>query len=408
MPTGGEGGGSSDVRAGGAFVEIYGKDKLTAQLEAIKTKAGGALAAIQKISGSVAGTLGIGLGVGAVVVEFSRMAAGVEKFNAAQEAGVKIAERMGAAQAAANAMVFERVGGKIAPLVEQIPEAGRLAFLNEQLGLVNKNLAGVGPQADKAKNEVTALAGGWNRLQERIPVWDESLHAVREEAKVRDESLSKQRDGLREQQAALREQITAQAAAQKAKPGEDWKKWAMSIEDVNRELKIQIDTVNMTADAAQVYRLSMEAAAKGVKDTGDQLKDVAETMKDLADKKLFYQIKDEGKAFKEELEFSIRTTGMSADEIRLTKLKEMKGGPEVDPELERLIAMKVELEKIGNEKPVLPPGLSVMGSFGGNLGQQLGIGDKWQEKLADKVDITNERLGEIAGKMTNLAVATFK
>ena len=86
----------------------------------------------------------------------------------------------------------------------------------------------------------------------------------------------------------------------------------------------------------------------------------------------------------------------------------MKGGPEVNPDLERLIAMKVELEKIANEKPALPPGISVMGSFRGNLGQQLGIGDKWQEKLADKVDITNERLGEIAGKLTNLAVATFK
>ena len=48
------------------------------------------------------------------------------------------------------------------------------------------------------------------------------------------------------------------------------------------------------------------------------------------------------------------------------------------------------------------------GGGGGGSSDVRAGGAKWQEKIADKVDVTNERLGEIAGRLTNLAVATFK
>jgi len=318
MPIGGAStsGGSSagDVRAGGAFVEIYGKDKLTKQLDGLRNSAKSQVMGLGRIVG--------GFALADVAKTVGEAAIGMEKFTASMEEGARISQRIADSQAAMRDRIFEKVGGKIAMPVEVIPPgADRVRFLEQRLSETSKNLATVGQSADKANAKVTELFGSMaNKFIEQLPFAGAGLNADRSQAKAEADDLNARRKALQDLEKGLRDQIAAQ---KKVGP---FTEWATSADELEKSLDFAYKTLGMTNTEAAIFRLEMEAAAKGLQGAGSQIESIKGKLQSVADKDALLKTKKAFGDFDKDLEFRLRTYGMSAEQIQIEKMKADAGG----------------------------------------------------------------------------------
>ncbi|MFO0806681.1 MAG: hypothetical protein U0791_26545 [Gemmataceae bacterium] len=392
-------GGSSDVRAGGAFVEIYGKDKLTKQLDGLKSSAKSQVMGLSKLVG--------GFALLDIAKTGAEAAIGMNRFNASMEEGERITARLEEAQSQLRDRIFEKVGGKMKLPVEIIPEGlERVNFLEKQLEQAQKNLAITGQNADKANEKVKSLAGGANLFIEKLPFAGSGLEVDRAEAKGQADELNKRRDALRGLTEALREQI----AAQKAK-GPRFE-WLGSFEEMEKSLKTQYETLGMTADEALLYKMQIEGAAKGVKGLDHTLEQARDRMKMIADKGALLKAKEAFKSFDAELEFRVKTAGMTPEQIQLERLKEQHkswldaagNGAEGMARREGLMGLAKHLENLAaakDEKTIdVRLERSVAGMFGGDTRSFGTVGQFRRDELPAKVDESNTWLGRIFGAVS--------
>lgn len=266
---GGAGGASaSDVRAGGAYVEIYAKDSFSKKLDAVKASAKSQVMGLSKIVG--------GFALVDVVQAVGAAAIGMSKFNASMEEGTRITARLEAAQDKLREAIFEKTGGKVAMPVDVIPDvSGRVDYLHQKLTQAQKDLAGVGQSADKANAKVAKFGtdyasmlemfgqtpGGWDipvppGLADQLDVGG-SRQAALEEAKRQADELNARRGKLTDHVAELQRQIAAQEAAATAA-------WTKPIREQIDSLNELTATLGMTAVELAIFKAKADAALKGI------------------------------------------------------------------------------------------------------------------------------------------------
>lgn len=414
---GGGPGGAGAIRAGAAYVEIFGKSRLKKDLDQAKSdlkswtsaasekskKVGENLASTTGLAkfGSIAALVGMVTGIGEA---YLKTYMNVEKFNAEMEKSNKLTAAAAEVQAQLRTELFARLGGRLEKPVELIAEPGRIKYAEEALSSAQNSLTGLRQNAEKAEEELIKLKTGWRSAVEGISIignpWQERIKQEREVTEASKKSLDDQRAATQGFIKDLKQQVDLM----KRIPQKNWGAFADSVADLERELKLQMETLGMTADEAQIYRINMENARKGVKDTGRDLERLRDTMNELAEKKLFQGVKDDLKGLKDDLEFNLKTHGMTPDEIRRQKILDADRWNLVkeDPNLRGLLAMQKELQWMDQLK--LPEELNnlatqVKGAFGGNLSGQLGIGDTLQRQQLDQLKNINNGVFNLPDNM---------
>jgi len=440
MPTGSNSGSASDIRAGGAYVEVYARDRTAQDLEGIKAQLGAKFKEFgndmrTKLTGSLNSGMKAGfaaLGFGAIV-EASKtifqMANGMEKFNFAMEQGVKLSQRMAEINDKLRADVFEKIGGKATLNPGINPETGKLIleteearkkYLEQQLDIAQRNLHGVGQRADKANDKTVELAAGHYGefiLAQKLPIVSDVLEIERKEAKQNADELNEERKKLRDHVAALREQLR----------NIEIKKWQVRLEvtanlhDSEKDLRDQATAMLMgmngeSPEEVAAFSKQAEALKRKVSLTTQDLEPFKRAFKDLEDIKAFKKQTDDLKAFDDELKTSLLTIGKTQDEIKLLRLAKDNAQAGISSKdllgqanRRGIMAMIADANAIEEFKKLpLSPGASyVKGAFAkGDMGlkNELEFAEKWQAKGLNEAQRTNEWLREIAQKIRGPAV----
>lgn len=383
MPIGGLGGKANDIRAGGAVWEISAKDSLTTALTRTQAKTSAWAKQMgdhsKKVSegfgASRLGALGLFGGAAAGAKLFLDMASGAEKFNAEMEKTAKLSAQIAVSQDNIRKSVFARVGGKLSPEVDALPFGDRAGFLETTLAQAQRDLTGIGQAADKSRDQLTELQGGWNLLIQRIPVWSDALEQSRTMTRQQTDALNEQRQAQKQYVKELTDQIRA---IKEAPAREAFK----NIQSLNEELRTQLEITRrgLTADQEKVFRLERGLEKQGINP------DTAETrnlMNQIGLAKQFKDTKTELVSMTRDFEDSLKNAGKSAEQLRLEKLIEQdRFGLDMQNAI-GLVGMMDDLRRMEegrkqvNEVPKQMQQLtqSLRGAFGGgNLAQSLGIG----------------------------------
>lgn len=425
------GGGANDVRAGGAYVELSARGSF--EKDILRAKAGFE-GALKSMTGTLA-KFGGAIGVIEGLKTFAEMAMGMNKLNISLEEGQRITEQLEQSQARLRESVFERVGGKLPKPVDIVPEADRLAFLNQQVDQTEKNLAGLGQMADTARGKLQELTGGGSLFIKHLPFASDVLEMDQNEAKAELDRLEKRRDATREHLRLLREQVAAQKQLNELGHQEPWEKqtqaerfkdWHLPIREQIRELSFLTSNMHLSPADAAVARAEWEAYRKGIKNTKEELQHFREVF-DRFEKAGWHKNLDD---LNKQLENDILGVGLTPQQRKLEELKRsFKWQPEDGPpghaeEMERrrknaLDNAKHQMEMLDEAERMLKPkvleSLNVKGTFGNLLAPQLGIGDTFQQQLAkDTKEIAGNgkaMLGELKvmnGNIANLEGVKFK
>lgn len=410
---GGGGGSAQGVKAGRAFVEAYLKDdQLQAGLKRVEVRAK-TMGDIFKKAVGLSGEFGVGLGIAGLARITFDATSNLARLNSELEESRRLSAEAAAQQERLGDRFFESVGGRMPRPIEMVPEGQRLDAVHKELDRTARDLEQVGKLADKAREKVQELSGGWNMVVQRIPFAGDALEAEREIAKQEQQILADKRKFLAEYLKALRDTAAGMMPIQQ-KLQLDWMK---SITEIQKELKLQLGTIGMTPEEAIIFKLETTGTEKGLKNVQQNLQSIRELVKEIGQAQNWMKLRDEGRAFAQEMEDALRFAGKTADEIRMIRLMEAKGGPGVDPNWRGLVEMKKALEAMDAEKlekarkaqEAINRTPTPQGQFGGqNAKEAFGIGDKgfFKEQLIEAKKV-NENLGKVERAIKELDGVAF-
>ena len=417
---------AGDVRAGGAFYELFGKDKLTPLLEKAKKGAeslGGVMKHVGKRAGAGADAAlgGIKEGLKGLAMSLGQEAfKGVVSLISGLEDLKKEHEKTARAIAAVDAAT-ERNMKKRGELIEaEIDPKKKALAIDKEIAKLEKERAeaqGVKDQFQEQKDRLGMFKekgttgerfkglGLWVAGQQEDAVADvqqriDAANATRDKAFERLQELSEQRGRL-------------------LSPDRDPEK-IKAVAELTRELRKQADTFGQTAEQVKLAEMALENFSKAqiaaVAAAQQQLKvqqtlggaaaelltSTSGTAKDLAD-----ELKETTKALREQAD----TFGLTAEQATLYKLK-LKGVREEALAGARVEVGRIELlNKLAGAADAIANGvasaekltLASPGTFSGaNAAQRFG-GDTLAQKTIKAAETTAKNTTDMAKGLLELA-----
>lgn len=450
MATGsGAGGGGKDVRAGGAFVEIYAKDELTQQLAqvtavskqemakfnaAMKAGQAKALGNHTAVKGGFGGALGLvglagGLATMAKLTEAVFQAAtGAQKFADALAEGRRLAGELADVLQRDRDKFFTSVGGRAAPDVKPLSEADQGKALRDRLAAKEKELADQNSRLAAARQGRVKLTEGETfgesagimakKMLGDVPgvgrLFTEADTRAAEKMTADIEEMEAATKATRKEVQELRDTLQARLKGGGSPAGIAFRK---DIEDQTRQLREQADAANkevMLADRAagldiEGRRALLDSAAGDAKATEFRLKAVREGWRLSTDAlndykaaavnlKQVFDLKaarEQLRGLTDDLDTQLATWGKSAEEVQLFKLAATGLIPKGDLDNMRgLIAMKKDLEMQDKLAALTAAAVPVRAAFASPaLSQQIGLSEKTGAQNTEYLRILSEGKG---------------